>query len=131
MKRKLIICVVSAMLLIGTAAGATLAYFTDNDNAENVFTMGKVEGTLTETVGNDGVKNDFNGITFTNVKPGDVLHKDPTVAITSDSEDAYARVKIEYVSESSNFDQAGKEKSVRGCFSIKYWMDQEWRLLLL
>ncbi len=51
--------------------------------------------TLTET---DEHKRDDNttGKDYSNVKPGDVLSKDPTVNLKSDSEDAYVRVRIDY-----------------------------------
>ena len=36
------------------------------------------------------------GKDYTNVKPGDVLDKDPTVTLDKESEDAYVRVSINY-----------------------------------
>ena len=52
-------------------------------------------GTLTET--GEHVRDDnTTGKDYSNVKPGDVLAKDPTVNLKEDSEDAYVRVKIDY-----------------------------------
>ena len=63
---------VAAMLL--TSAGATLAYFTDKDDATNTFTVGNVSIDLTEP------KWDANGSKDApEVYPGEALAKDPTV----------------------------------------------------
>ena len=49
MKKKIVtLCVVICLLAVA-AIGGTLAYFTDNETATNVFTMGKVDIELTET----------------------------------------------------------------------------------
>lgn len=80
-----------AVILIGT----TLAYFTDTDAKQNVFSIGKVTGTLNEKKdGEDTKDNGKDGFTYDNIKPGDSLDKEPYVELGSSSLDAYARVKI-------------------------------------
>ena len=88
-KKKLTAGVAALILCITGVTYGTLAYFTDKDTRANVITIGHVTGTLTETdntIGKD----------YTNVKPGDVLDKDPTVTLDKGSEDAYVRVGINY-----------------------------------
>ncbi len=49
MKKKILsICLVAAIAVLAIT-GASLAYFTDNDNATNTFTFGNVDINLTET----------------------------------------------------------------------------------
>ena len=48
MKKKIVTsCLVVALLVVGIV-GASLAYFTDKDKAENTFTVGKVKIQLNE-----------------------------------------------------------------------------------
>ena len=63
---------VAAMLL--TSAGATLAYFTDEDDATNTFTVGNVSIDLTEPKWDEAGSKDA-----PEVYPGEALAKDPTV----------------------------------------------------
>lgn len=94
-KKKLTAGVAALILCITGVTYGTLAYFTDKDTRANVITIGHVTGTLTET---DEHTRDDNttGKDYTNVKPGDVLDKDPTVTLDKESEDAYVRVGINY-----------------------------------
>lgn len=92
-KRKLIASLAAVAVLAAATVGGTLAYFTDSDTRSNVITIGQVNGTLTETEEQtrpDGTT----GKDYANVKPGDVLAKDPTVTLSNNSEDAYVRVSI-------------------------------------
>lgn len=94
-KKKLTAGVAALILCITGVTYGTLAYFTDKDTRANVITIGHVTGTLTET---DEHMRDDNTTDkdYTNVKPGDVLDKDPTVTLDKESEDAYVRVSINY-----------------------------------
>ena len=94
-RKKLVIGITASALCLTSVIGGTLAYFTDKDSRSNVVTLGHVTGTLTET---DEHKRDDNttGKDYSNVKPGDVLAKDPTVKLKADSQDAYVRVKLDY-----------------------------------
>jgi len=86
--KKLIAAVAAAALVAVIGVGATLAYFTDSDEAKNVLTLGAVDIELTEP----NYKGDAE---YVNIVPGDVIVKDPVITLASDSEDAYVRVKLE------------------------------------
>ena len=94
-KKKLTAGVAALILCITGVTYGTLAYFTDKDTRANVITIGHVTGTLTET--DEHMRDDNTTVKdYTNVKPGDVLDKDPTVTLDKESEDAYVRVSIDY-----------------------------------
>ncbi len=94
--KKLITGAVISAMCLTAVTGGTLAYFTDHDQRANVVTLGHVTGTLTET-GEQKRDNNTTGKDYSNVKPGDVLKKDPTVRLDSTSEDAYVRVKLDFL----------------------------------
>lgn len=94
-KKKLTAGVAALILCITGVTYGTLAYFTDKDTRANVITIGHVTGTLTET-DEHMLDDNTTGKDYTNVKPGDVLDKDPTVTLDKESEDAYVRVSINY-----------------------------------
>lgn len=104
--KKRIIGVVCAFALILTTIGGTLAYLTDKDSAENVFTVGKVDISLTETVevnnGKTGdekvtypskVTTNDGTTTFSGLVPGDCIVKQPVVK-NEGSGKAYVRVAV-------------------------------------
>lgn len=96
-KQKRIAMIVSAIALIAVIiVGGTLAFFTSKDAKQNVFTLGKVSGTLTEDGSTDGTRRDDGGRDYGNIKPGDVLSKVPIVNVDATSLPAYVRVKIAY-----------------------------------
>ena len=83
MKKKLtavalVVCMLAIMLV-----GASLAYFTDTDEATNTFTMGKVDIDLTEPKWDEETPNGAK------LMPGTVIDKDPTITVAQNSEDAY------------------------------------------
>ena len=89
MKNKKLVTMVASLALVAiVGVGATLAYFPDKDAATNVITMGHVDIELTEPSFPEDKE-------VTNIKPGDVIAKDPTVTVQEGSEDAYVRVKLE------------------------------------
>ena len=96
MTKKKVISLVCAFALVLTAIGGTLAYLTDKDQAENVFSVGSVDISLTETnkindavvtAGTDGK------YSFGNVIPGDTITKTPVIK-NEGSETAYVRVAV-------------------------------------
>lgn len=96
MKNKKLVLGLGAVALVATLTiGGTMAYFTDADEAQNVFTMGKVDGELTEPTWDENDTDDDG--TIENVKPGDVIEKDPTLTLADDSEDAYVRFHVSFV----------------------------------
>lgn len=99
MKKKIVSLCLCVALLAVAVIGGTLAYFTDvTDDVKNTFTMGKVKITLDEAevaLGDDGnydpkdnrvQKNDY---TDSNIVPGKVFPKDPTIHVEKDSEESY------------------------------------------
>lgn len=94
MKNKKLISMVVAIALVAViGVGATLAYFTDKDEATNVITMGHVDIELTEPEF-DEATDDTKEIT--NVEPNQEIVKDPTITVAEGSEDAYVRATITY-----------------------------------
>ena len=81
-KRKILLLAMAVMMAAILAIGGTLAYFTDEDEATNVFTMGNVEIDLEE---------DF--VPESNLQPGLDVKKEAWVVNTG-SNDAYVRVHI-------------------------------------
>lgn len=99
MKKKKIISLFMAVVLIGAiGVGATLAYFTDAEEALNVVTMGHVDIELTEPNfdKDDGVEDNK----IDRITPGQEIAKDPTITVAEDSEDSFIRVKL--VTEANN-----------------------------
>lgn len=88
MKKKIIaLCLVIA--LAATAViGGTLAYFTDNEEATNTFTVGNVNITLTEPNWEGTGSQDA-----PEVYPGEPLAKDPTVTNTG-ANPCFVRIKV-------------------------------------
>jgi len=83
MKKKILAIVLCVVMLAIAIVGGSLAYFTDEDEQTNTFTMGKVDIELTEphyTPGEDGKLKIF---------PGQTYPKDPTITVASDSEDCW------------------------------------------
>lgn len=78
MKKKIIalcLCVALAVVAIG---GATLAYFTDTDEAKNTFTVGNVEIKLDETNVDDPQGDRVQENSYKLI-PGVSYVKDPTI----------------------------------------------------
>lgn len=105
MKKKVLsLCLVLALLALAVA-GATLAYFTDTDDATNTFTVGNIEIDLIESNlhrENDNATDDMiktDAATYVedveNILPGQWIPKAPYVVNTG-ANDAYVRVRVEF-----------------------------------
>lgn len=93
MKKKIValcLCVALAVVAIG---GATLAYFTDTDEAKNTFTVGNVEIKLDETNVDDPQGDRVQENSYKLI-PGVSYVKDPTITVLEGSEDCYVRMKV-------------------------------------
>ena len=89
MKKKILALALVVVLAVTAVTGATLAYFTDEDDATNTFTVGNVQIDLTEP------KWDANGSEDApEVYPGEALAKDPTVTNTG-ANPCFVRVSVE------------------------------------
>lgn len=91
MKKKIAVSAIALVLVLCCAIGGTLAWLTDETaSIENVFTVGNVKITLTETKGNfNSGKYEFKMV------PGQPDEKDPTVTVSDGSEACYLFVKVE------------------------------------
>lgn len=90
-KRKLWMTLLLSITLIALfGVGATLAYFTDQDEQANVVVIGHVEADLTEPNFPGGEE----GGEIEGKMPGDVIPKDPTVSLEDGSLDAYVRMTM-------------------------------------
>ena len=79
MKKKIIAFALVACLAMIAIAGASLAYFTDKDEATNIFTSGKVDITLNEVF----------DATTAQLIPGVDIEKDVTISLSDDSVETY------------------------------------------
>ena len=118
MKRKIValcLCVALAVVAIG---GATLAYFTDTDEAKNTFTVGNVEIKLDETNVDDPQGDRVQENSYKLI-PGVSYVKDPTITVLKGSEDCYVRMKV-------TLNNASKIKDM--CLDPEYKevYDEEW-----
>ena len=87
-KRKIPTLAMALSMLAILAVGATIAYFTDKDDATNTFTVGKVDITLTEPNWAASGSQDA-----PEVYPGEPLAKDPTVKNIG-ANPCFVRVKV-------------------------------------
>lgn len=99
-KSKALILSVCAVLLVAATVLVTMAFLTSTDSVNNTFTVGKVAITL------DEAKVDEMGVVDTTATsrvkantykliPGHTYVKDPTVHVSSDSEESWLFVKLE------------------------------------
>lgn len=84
---KLLVFALSLVAVAAVGVGSTLAYFTDNEAATNVLTMGNVNISLIE----DKWEGDKAGVV-----PGASYEKNPTVIVENGSADCYVRVSLVY-----------------------------------
>ena len=99
---KILILLLALVLLIGCAAGGTLAWLmTKTDPVVNTFTVGNVAITLKEHVLNPTTGQWQTPETLTDVGnqgiqvlPGRTIQKDPTLTVLKGSEECYVRVLI-------------------------------------
>ena len=96
MKKKILVLCLVVALAVTAVVGGSLAYFTDTDKAENVFTTGKVDITLNET--------------FTQASkllPGDENAIPKVINVTNNEEAAYVRLHIAFPADTLDYSDAG------------------------
>ena len=85
MKKRTIALLCAAMMVVGIAAGGTLAWLVAaSAPVTNTFTTSDIDITLTETTGDEY-----------KMVPGYTIEKDPTVTVKANSEKSYLFVKLE------------------------------------
>lgn len=97
-KKKIVSLCLAAVLVVMAIAGATVAYFTDTDKADNTFTVGNVKIDLTEPNWESS-----GSVDAPDVYPGEPLAKDPTVT-NSGKNPCFVRIKVENLKQ---FDDKG------------------------
>lgn len=100
MKKKILALALVVVLAVTAVTGATLAYFTDEKEAVNTFTVGNVEIELTEPEWNETGK-----IEAEDAYPGEALAKDPTVENTG-ANPCFVRISV------TNLDQFGANSPI-------------------
>lgn len=88
MKKKITAIALVICLMAVAVIGGSLAYFTDNDEATNTFTVGNVKIDLTEPNWEGTGSNDA-----PEVYPGEALAKDPTVTNTG-ANPCFVRISV-------------------------------------
>ena len=98
-KKKALLLVMCALLLVGATVMGTLAYLTDTTNTvTNTFTVGDVTITLDESVvGGEGRTSTTQDVEqeYGVVVPGATFAKDPIVHVDDDSQSCWVFVKVE------------------------------------
>lgn len=105
MNKKKVLAMVTALALVAVVGiGATLAYFTDKADIQNVITMGHVDINLTENKVEKDADGEYvpvgeteiteEGLTFEDVVPGQTVPKNPTITVEQDSENCYVRATV-------------------------------------
>jgi len=107
MKKRTVALLMACMIMVGAAAGGTIAWLTaQSATVVNTFTIGEVEITLTET---DAL--DQGGGQFTKsfkVSPGEDITKDPKVTVLAGSEACYLFVRIQESDQFTDLKTASK-----------------------
>lgn len=120
-KRKALIMVLCAVLLVSTTMVATIAYLKSEDTVNNTFTVGNVQIKLDEAdvdlygtpiEGADRVQNNEYKLI-----PGHSYTKDPTVTVIANSEDCYVRALVT-INKSEALYNLPSDIKIEDCFNI-------------
>lgn len=84
MKIKVLLIVIAVILMIGCAVGGTVAWLVARASVVNVFTVGEISLSLTETTGQRY-----------HLIPGETVAKNPKVTVYAGSEDCWLFVKLD------------------------------------
>lgn len=120
MNKKILLVAMSLLCVAVLAVGGTLAYFTDTDEATNVFTTGNVEIDLQEVFDPETAK----------LMPGIDIQKEVTVQNTG-SEAAYVRVHIAFpaILDSGTPELAAYKNTLHWNFSKESVQEGQWSQL--
>jgi len=109
-KTKLLLIVLAACLLVGTATGLTVAYFTAQATSQNIFTAGNVTIQFTELAADGKTPIDVTGTTpainYGVIYPGRRVEKKSTIKVldVDGSMPAYLAAKIVITDGGSEYD---------------------------
>lgn len=87
-KKKILAVALAASMAVLAVGGSSLAYFTDTDSADNVFTVGNIDVVLTEPNWDKEGEAEAE-----DMYPGEPVAKDPTVTNTG-ANPAVVRIKV-------------------------------------
>ena len=119
--KKTLALILSLVLVIGIAAGATVAWFTDTtDEVVNTFTVGNIDIDLDETTGEEY-----------KMIPGWTITKDPYATVTADSEDCYLFVEVTEDIGEFSYTPSGTQTPVKATFDafLSYGIADAWTAL--
>ena len=97
MKKKILVLCLVVALAVTAVVGGSLAYFTDTDDATNVFTTGKVDITLKETFDAETAK----------LLPSEENAIPKVINVTNNEEAAYVRLHIAFPADTIDYTDAG------------------------
>lgn len=92
MKKKALLLVLAAVVLVAASIGGTLAWLQDSATVTNTFTVGKVDIDLTEP---DWTQAGYTDQNPAKIVPGVEIPKDPTVTVKAGSEECWVFVKVD------------------------------------
>lgn len=122
MKKKSLLTMLLALTLVAVVGvGATLAYLSDSTNAmTNTFTVGSgidiTQDESNEETPDDPTDRTEDGNDYTDIQPGDVLVKDPTVTIKANSTECYVFMQLE------GADELAAQQFTFGGFDATKWI---------
>ena len=89
--------IAAVILLLVFVVGGAIAYFTDTESKTNIFTIGSVDITLTETGWDALPDTNSNDIpdAAEDMMPGDTVTKDPLISNVSTKNPAYVFIKVD------------------------------------
>ena len=127
-RKKLMITLTAAALVLTASAGGTLAYLTDTESHPNTFTVGDVKADLIEP-GYDTTDEDENDIPdkYENMLPNQMLPKDPAVTNSGDN-DAVIFLKVTVPVKNVTavaFDGTKGDKKAQEIFYLKNAADKQ------
>ena len=98
-KRKALLLMMCAVLLVVASIFGTLAYLTDSEAVKNTFTVGQISMSMDEApVNEDGIADTTAARVQANeyhLLPGHTYSKDPTIHVDANSEDAYIFIVVD------------------------------------
>ena len=126
--KKFVGLLVAVGLIAAVGIGSTLAYFTSRANIQNVFTLGNVGISLSETSDEEGAEILETGIEFFDVLPGQTISKKPVVTVNDDSQPCYIRIKLELSAEPVETRAAGITEANMDALEAGLVLGDDWTL---
>lgn len=123
---------VAIVLLLVLLIGGMLAYFTDTEHKENVFTLGKnIDIDLTETNWNTTDVSGVSGVpdAAEDLHPGTTLQKNPVITNSANASQAYVFIKVDVPCYDDGYIGTGTVTVDTPLFSLNSASNTGWTLL--